>query len=108
MRLRHTNGDTEILDNSATPGPRQKDHQRHVDTDVELDSDVDKQYKTPVALQKKKRITLPVIEPSESEGEVTEIEQTRKKQKVIDDLEKKRNKGQRPAAQVIDNKFLLL
>jgi hypothetical protein len=115
LKVQHTNGNVEIfkLDNSATPGPSQKDHQGHIDTDVELDSDVGQQYKTPVRLQKKKRTILPVIEPSESlaEDEDTEVEQ--KKQKVIEKkqkvIEKKRNKGQRPVpTPVIDNKFLLL
>ena len=90
LKLRHTNGDVEtISNNSAPPRPRQKNLQvEHIDTDIETDSNVSEPYKTPVALQKKKRTMLaPVIE-----GEDSQVEQ--KKQKVI---EKKGKKGQRPA-----------
>ena len=80
MKLQHTNGDVEIFDNSATPGPvtRQKDLQvEHIDTDIELDSDAGDPYKTPVALQKKKRtMPAPVIESSD--GEDTEVLEQKK------------------------------
>ena len=110
MKLQHTNGNVETMMavtvdsnlNSVTPRPlarqRQEDLQaEHIDTDIELDDgDVGEPYKTPVALQnKKKMIPAPVTDSESLEGEDSEVE--RKKQKVT---EKKRNKGQRP---VLDN-----
>ena len=107
VKLWHTNGNIEKMDNSnsvtpqARPRQLQEDLQAdHIDTDVELDGDVGEPYKTPVALQKKKRtLPAPVTESSESEGEDSEVE--RKKQKVI---EKKRNKG----ATQVRSLFLLI
>ena len=77
VKLQHMNRDVEIFDNSTTPGPvtRQKDLQvEHIDTDIELDSNAGEPYKTPVALQKKKR-TMPVPVIELSDGEDTEVEQ---------------------------------
>jgi len=87
--LRHTNGD---IDNDATP--RRKDvpveHAGYHDgdTDIEFDSNVEP-YKTPMALQKKKR--LPVIELEDEDFQLP----LKLNSKPI---EKKRTKGQRPVA----------
>ena len=98
MKLRRTNEDTsDILDNSATLGPHQKDFQvEHIDTDIESDGnhDVDELYKTPVALQKKKTMPAPVIKLSESEDSDSEVEHQQKK-KDLNVSEKKENKGHR-------------
>lgn len=103
MKLQHTNGNVETMAvtvdsnlNSVTPRPLARQRQEDL-TDVELDDgDVGEPYKTPVALQKKKKMMPAPVTNSESlEGEDSEVE--RKKQNVT---EKKRNKGQRP---VLDN-----
>ena len=55
------------MDDGAAPAPRQKVvPSEHEDTDVEFHSNVGP-YKTPVALQKKKKIA-PVVKSSDSEG----------------------------------------
>jgi hypothetical protein len=103
VKLQHTNGNVETMAvtvdsnlNSVTPRPLARQRQEDL-TDVELDDgDVGEPYKTPVALQKKKKMMPAPVTNSESlEGEDSEVE--RKKQNVT---EKKRNKGQRP---VLDN-----
>lgn len=60
--MRHTNGDTTT--NGATPRPSQKT----VPVDIESTSNDRLVYKTPVALQKRKKMAPPV-ESSNSEGE---------------------------------------
>ena len=105
MKLRHANGDIE--DNGATP--RQKDIPVEHDTDVESgDDETVKQYRTPVALQKKKTAPVQDIEIG-LEGEDSQVEKRSLNLKVT---EKKQNKGQRPvpdrATQVRQNAWLLI
>jgi hypothetical protein len=87
-KLRRTNEDIEV-DNGPDATPRQRDNQ--VDTDTEFNSNVGS-YKTPVALQKKKK-TVPVIVSSstDSEGESEDFQSEIEKM-----IEKKKSKGQRP------------
>jgi hypothetical protein len=82
VKLRRTNGDVEIFDNSTTPA-RQNNRVEHIDTDIELvlDGDAGEPYKTPTALQKKKStIPAPVIESSVDEDFEFELQVEQKKQ----------------------------
>jgi hypothetical protein len=63
-----------------------------MDTDIETDDNVNEPYKTPVALQKKKR-TMPAQVIESSEDENSQVEQKKQNLKAI---EKKGKKGQRP------------
>lgn len=93
MILKHTNGDISVHTDDATP--RQK-RVPFDDTDIESENS-DKTYKTPVILQKKKKVMPAPVESSSWEGEEssgTEVIQVKLKPKVIE--ERKKNKGQRP------------